>query len=376
MKKGEIMTIKLRDICKTLEDIAPLNLAAEWDNVGLLIGSEDSNSKISRMLLCIDLTEEVLTEAIRCKAQMVIAYHPLIFKPISRITSNTVPVVLAAARRGIAVYSPHTALDAADGGTNDVLADILDLRDRKPLEDIFASQQCKIVVFLPTDDVSPVTNAAFDAGAGIIGGYNECAFLGKGIGQFCGGADTKPTVGVPNENTAVEEVRLEMVAPRDKLPTIAAAIRNAHSYEEPAIDIYPLIATQTTTGQGRVGKLPRPVTTATLIAKIRKALKVDKVLVTGDPKSKTKVQIAAVTAGSCGSMWKSAAAAGATFYLTGEMRHHDALAASAAGLTCVCVGHSNSERIALKQLATRIKSAHPQLETILSKTDRDPFKIV
>ena len=370
------MAIKLRDICKTLGEIAPLDLAAQWDNVGLLIGEEDSNLKVSRMLLCIDLTEVVLKEAITRKAQMVLAYHPVIFKPISRITSDSAPVALIAARRGIAVYCPHTALDAADGGTNDALADILDLRDRKPIENIFASEECKIVVFLPAGDVSPVTNAAFDAGAGIIGGYNECAFLGMGIGQFCGGAETKPTVGTPNKNTAVEEVRLEMVAPREKLPAIAAAIRTAHSYEEPAIDIYPLISTQTTTGQGRVGKLPRPVTTATLIAKIRKALGVDKVLVAGDTKSKNKIEIAAVTAGSCGSMWKSAAAAGATFYLTGEMRHHDALAAAAAGLTCVCVGHSNSERIALKQLASRVKSAHPQLETILSKTDRDPFKIV
>ncbi|GAG29426.1 unnamed protein product, partial [marine sediment metagenome] len=215
-----------------------------------------------------------------------------------------------------------------------------------------------------------------DAGAGIIGGYNECAFLGMGIGQFCGGPETKPTVGVPNKNTAVEEVRLEMVAPRDKLAAIAAAIRNAHSYEEPAVDIYPLIATHTATGQGRVGKLSRGVTAATLIAKIRKALGVDKVLVAGDPKSRTKVEIAAVGAGSCGSMWKGAAAAGATFYLTGEMRHHDALAAAAAGLTCVCVGHSNSERIALAKLAARVKSTHPQLETILSKIDRDPFQIV
>jgi len=353
-----------------------LDLAAEWDNVGLLIGSEDSNSKISRMLLCIDLTEEVLTEAIRCKAQMVIAYHSVIFKPISRITSNTVPVVLTAARRGISVYSPHTALDAASGGTNDVLADILDLRDRKPIEDIFASEQCKLVVFLPSSDVSSVTNAAFTAGAGIVGGYNECAFLGMGIGQFCGGAETNPTVGVPNELAAVDEVRLEMVAPRCKVAAIAAAIHSAHSYEEPVVDIYPLIATQTATGQGRVGRLPRPVTAATLIAKIRKALGVDKVLVAGDAKSKTKIELAAVTAGSCGAMWKSAADAGATFYLTGEMRHHDALAATAAGLTCVCVGHSNSERIALANLAARVKSAHPQLETILSKTDRDPFQIV
>ncbi|GAG07826.1 unnamed protein product, partial [marine sediment metagenome] len=113
--------MKLRDICKTLEEIAPLDLATEWDNVGLLIGAEDSKLKISRMLLCIDLTEDVLKEAVRLKAQMVMAYHPVIFKPISRITFDMNPIVLTAVRRGIAVYCPHTALDAADGGTNDVL---------------------------------------------------------------------------------------------------------------------------------------------------------------------------------------------------------------------------------------------------------------
>lgn len=368
------MAVKLRAICKTLGEIAPLNLAAQWDNVGLLIGAEDS--KIARTLLCIDLTAKVLAEAVRLKAQMIIAYHPVIFKPISRITSDTNPIVLTAARRGISVYCPHTALDAVAGGTNDTLADILDLRDRRPIEDVCGAENCKIVVFLPDSDIPAVTSAAFAAGAGIIGGYNECAFGGMGIGRFCGGAETNPAAGVPNEPETVEEVRLEMVAPRNNLHAIAAAIRNAHSYETPAVDVYPLIATQTAAGQGRVGKLPRPVTAATLIAKIRKVPGVDKVLVAGDPKSKTRVAVAAVAAGSCGSMWKSAAAAGAIFYLTGEMRHHDALAATAAGLTCLCVGHWNSERVALKQLAVRIKAMCPQLETILSKTDRDPLRIV
>ncbi|MCK5558435.1 MAG: Nif3-like dinuclear metal center hexameric protein, partial [Candidatus Hydrogenedentes bacterium] len=136
--------MNVSDVCSVLDALAPPALAAEWDNVGLLVG--DGKATVRKMLLCIDLTSEVLAEAIRIKAQMVMAYHPVIFKGINRITAESAPVVYKAARRGIAVYSPHTAMDAAEGGTNDVLAEMLGLLDCRPLEPAFAEARCKVVV--------------------------------------------------------------------------------------------------------------------------------------------------------------------------------------------------------------------------------------
>ncbi len=366
--------MRVADVVDVLERLAPPELAAEWDNVGLLIGSGDSPCR--RVMLCIDLTPDVLAEARRSRCQLVVAYHPPIFKPLSRLTPAEAPVVLEAIRHGLAVYSPHTALDAAAGGTNDVLAEILGLGQCRPLEHTNASAQCKIVVFTPPGELSRVADAAFSAGAGIIGQYYDCAFFSHGIGAFCGGEGSKPTIGHAGRHEATEEVRLEMICPRADVARAVAAVRAAHSYEEPAIDVYPLADSFDARGMGRIGRLARPAGVDELVRRVKRALKLKHVLLASPPVRPARVSTAACSAGSAGSMFRAAAAQGAAFYLTGEMRHHDALAATQLGLTVLCTGHSNSERVALGRLAERIVGRLPRLKLQLSQRDRDPFDIV
>ncbi len=364
--------MNVRDICRTFEEIAPLAYAAEWDNVGLLIG--DGASRVGKLMLCIDLTADVLDEAFAAKAQMVMAYHPVIFKTVSRVTADAAPVVYRAARKGLAVYSMHTALDCAAGGTNDVLAGVLGATDCRPLE-VVEPGRCKIVTFVPNEDLSAVADAAFAAGAGVIGEYSECSFFSHGIGTFHGSEASRPTVGEAGRHEAVEENRLEMVAPRSAVAAVCQAIRSEHSYEEPAIDVYPLEATNARRGLGRVGRLAKPTPLSILTERLKKKLGLRHILQAG-PNDDRPVGVVAVAAGSCGSMWRQAAAAGATLYVTGEMKHHEALAAAAAGLSVICLGHSNSERITLKHLAERLGEALPKLDVQLSTADRDPFKII
>lgn len=371
--------MKVSDVVRALGSLAPVQMAAEWDNVGLLVG--DETATVRKLVLCIDLTEEVLAEVLAVKAQMVMAYHSPIFKPVSRLTACDQPVVYTAARRGLAVYSMHTALDAAPGGTNDVLADVLGLVARRPLAPTVRSGQCKVVVFVPPDDLQRVCQAAFGAGAGVIGNYQDCAFFCHGIGSFYGVSGTAPAVGRPGQHEAVEELRLETVTPAANVPVVLAAIRASHSYEEPAIDVYPIEEHPEGCGLGRIGVLPRPATVRTLVERIKKATGLKKLLVAGRP-SRTGgigkpalVRTVACTAGACGDLWRAAAEAGATFFLTGEMRHHDALAAEAAGMTVVCLGHSNSERITLPNLAKQIKLLLPKLSVATARSDRDPFEM-
>ncbi len=368
--------MKVSQIAAALESIAPLQLAADWDNVGLLLG--DGESEVRKVLFCIDLTAGVLDEARRTGAEMVVAYHPLIFKPLSRLTAAANPVAYAAARAGLAVYSPHTAMDVVPGGTNDVLADVLGLNNRRVLEPVTLRNQCKVVVFVPPADLSRVAEAAFAGGAGRIGDYFDCAFFGHGIGAFCGNDQSRPSVGANGRHEATEELRREIIAPRAKVSSVCEAIRAAHSYETPAIDVYALEEYPEDCGMGRVGRLDRPTSVDALVARIKKSLSVSRVQIapaaTGGKKLKL-VTTAACGAGSCGGLYRSAAAAGATLYLTGEMRHHDALAACAAGMTVVCVGHSNSERRVLQSLAQRTAECCKGLKAFLSKADRDPFEI-
>ncbi|MCK4276697.1 MAG: Nif3-like dinuclear metal center hexameric protein, partial [Phycisphaerae bacterium] len=216
---------------------------------------------------------------------------------------------------------------------------------------------------------------------GRIGNYHDCAFFSHGIGAFCGGPGTHPKVGHPDEHEATEEIRLELVAPRSCVDDVCAAIRAAHSYETPAIDVYPLEDYPDGCGLGRVGKLARPTSAATLIARIKRAAGLKRVLVARPPKrgrsagTAARVTTGACCAGSCGSLVGRAIEAGATFYLTGEMRHHDALAATRDGMTVVCMGHSNSERITLPHLADWLKQMLPKLNVSISRSDRDPFQI-
>ena len=365
--------MNVRNIQRVLESVAPLAYAESWDNVGLLIG--DPASRVRKLMLCIDLTEAVLAEALAAKATMVMAYHPILFKDLKKLTADAAPVVYRAARKGIAVYSMHTALDVAPGGTNDVLADVLGLADVRPLEATMQQGRCQIVTFVPADDLDAVATAAFDAGAGVIGNYHDCSFVVHGLGTFCGNDETHPTVGQAGRHEAVEEMRVEMVAPVALASEICQAIRTAHSYEKPVVDVYPLLEYPAGFGMGRVGRLGKPIRQDTLVTKIKKALSLTGVQVAQAGQKDRRIGTVAVGAGSCGSLWKKALAAGAGLYLTGEMRHHDALAAQAAGLTVVCTGHSNSERITLTHLAQRLEQACPTLEIQLARADRDPFRI-
>lgn len=369
--------MKVWHIADALEQIAPPACSAQWDNVGLLLG--DGSSNAGKLMLCIDLTQEVLAEARAARAEMIMAYHPIIFKPVARITAKHNPVLLAAARAGVSVYSMHTALDATRGGTNDVLADAIGISadDRKPLEPLSGQLTVKIVAFVPNDDLAKVADAAFSAGAGRIGNYERCAFFTHGIGTFMGGKSSTPTIGQAGRQEAAEEIRLEVIAPAALGTAVAQAIRDAHSYEEPAIDIYPLAGCPYGLGMGRVGKLESAATAAAVIARVKKAASVKKAAVAWGKGAGAKqiIRTAACGAGAAGAMYQQAISAGAELFVTGEMRHHDALAASAAGMTVVCLGHSNSERMTLRPLAKRIQELLPKLKIVIAKSDADPFEI-
>ncbi len=361
--------MKLHEITAALEAIAPTRDAAAWDNVGLLVG--DPEADVNRVLLAIDLTREVLSEAIG-KRELVIAYHPPIFDGIKRVKAGS--VVFDAIRAGVAIYSPHTALDVAPGGTNDVLADALGMTDRAPLRASDERDEAyKLVFFAPPADVEKVSRAAFDAGAGRIGAYSSCSFRAPGTGTFFGEAGTNPVVGERGRLETVDELRVEMVVPIARVDAVVRALRASHSYEEPAFDLVKLAAAPRGLGLGRVGRVAK-TSRGDLVERAKKALGAERVLVAG--RLDADATTVAVCAGSCGDLVHEASRAGVDLYLTGELRHHDALRAAATGMTVVCALHSVSERATLPHLARRLTAAVPGLDVAISAVDADPFRIV
>ncbi|CAN5610050.1 Nif3-like dinuclear metal center hexameric protein [soil metagenome] len=365
--------MKLRQLVDALEQIAPTKHAESWDNAGLLVG--DPEQSVTRAMLTIDYTPEVACEAAGEKCDAIVAYHPPIFAALKRVTSGGASAaIFDAIRRGVAIYSPHTALDVADGGTNDVLADVLGMIDRSPLKmGETKSTQYKLVTFVPAEQLDKVSEALFAAGAGRIGNYSSCSFRTKGTGTFFGDAGTNPAIGSAGRLERADEIRLETVVPIAKIESILRALRESHPYEEPAFDLLQLAAAPESIGIGRIGKLPGEATADMLINRIKRELDIPHVLVAGDPTR--LVRRAAVCAGSCGDLLEAVIAQKADFYLTGEMRHHDALKAAARGVTVVCALHSNTERIALKRLRERLAKSLPDLPCLLSQKDRDPFAI-
>lgn len=361
--------MELNAITRVFEEMAPLGGAEPWDNVGLLAGAAEMS--VSRALFTIDLTRSVVEEAVQAGAELVVAYHPPIFGGLKRVSFDT--AIGAALKHGLALYSPHTALDVAPLGTNDVLARIIRMREPRPLRDTSRERDHKLVVFVPEADADRVADAMFAAGAGKIGDYERCSYRLNGQGTFFGGDATNPAVGARGQLERVDEVRLEVVVPSAKVGEVVEALRGAHPYEEPAFDIYTTRAVPRGGGIGRMGRLD-PVGTSALVARLKKGLRIDNVLIAAPDGSGDRLhRMAAVSAGSAGEMWKDARRGGADIYVTGEMRHHDALAAVAAGMTVVCTLHSNSERVALEEFAKRVGERLDGVETLMSERDRDPF---
>lgn len=371
----------VRDITAVLEDLAPLALAEDWDNVGLLVGARDWPVD-GPVLLTIDLTDAVMDEAERLGAGMIVAYHPSIFGGLERLTADEPSArnVLRAARAGIAIYSPHTALDAAPGGMNDWLANGLGTGTISPLAahgDLPPNEAFKVISFMPESALDAARTAMAAAGAGRIGDYETCSFELRGHGTFRGGDGTNPVVGARGALERVDEVRLEMVCGSHDLAATLAALRDAHPYEEPPIEVHALQPRPSaTTGGGRLIELDAPVTRAALCDRVKAVLGAKHLKVGWADGAARTIRRVGLCVGAGGSFVDAAIARGACVFLTGEMRHHEVVSAKARGCSIVLAGHTNTERGYLRQvLLKRLKAALP-VDVRVAKKDAAPLQVV
>lgn len=366
--------MKITKITAEVEEIAPLKMAQDWDNVGLLVGSGAKDVK--NILVTIDITAEVVAEARRLKTDMILSYHPVIWDGLKTVTADGPgAVVYELVRAGICVYSIHTAFDAATGGVNDALADIVGIIDPEPIGDFVSGpggEQYKLVTFVPKENVKRVAEAIYAAGAGRIGNYSHCGFQTEGVGTFLPLEGAKPAIGERGRFEKVDEIKLEAVVPGDKVGAVVSAMHKAHPYETPAFDVFRHYDVQSRFGLGRMGALARGEALSAIIQRIKKVTGAKAIGIAG-PQKRT-VRTAAVCAGSCGKIINLVIAAKCDLYLTGELKHHHALAAKEAGVTCICLSHTVSERFALKNLANKLKKRLKNVTIKISKTDADPFR--
>ena len=350
--------------------LAPPALAESWDNVGLLIG--DGAQPVTTTLVALDASAAVLDQAADQQAELLVVHHPLIFSGQKRLVEDdgTATLIRRLIRENRSLIAMHTNLDAAPEGLNTYVARLLDLQDITPLVPSTASPLLKLVIYIPTTHVEAVRAAICAAGAGFIGRYTDCTFGTEGMGTFRPLPGTHPYLGTIDQLEHVPEVRLETVVPKSRLDAVLNAVFAHHPYEEVAYDLFPLENAWPNAGLGRVGRLATPVSAETFLARVSQQLQTDRLLLIGD--RQRPVQTVALCTGAGGDFLLDAQRAHADLYLTGELKHHQALLAQQYGITVIDAGHFPTERPAAALLAEYLAAQCPDLRTVRA-VEHDPF---
>jgi len=341
------------DVETIMEQWAPRWIAWDRDNVGLQVG--DRNASVRRILLCLDVTRDIVDEAIRKKADMLISHHPLLFHPPTSITKSDLQgeLILRLAENRIALYSSHTNLDFTRDGVSFALAHALGLRNIRFLSSL-KGLMSKLAVFVPQGSVGKVLEAMADAGAGTIGNYSHCSFQVDGRGTFLGSAEANPAVGKRGVLETTAEVRLEMILPRSAVGRVATAMKSVHPYEEVAYDVYPLDNESTDFGMGAIGELESSVSLKDFLKRVRKALDAEAVKAAGNAKG--RIQRVAVCGGSGSDLLPAAIQSGAEAFVTADVRYHTFLDADGR-LALVDAGHWETEHPVLPVIESRLQQA-------------------
>lgn len=355
------------DVQRILEAWAPVKLAWERDNVGLLIGS--SSRKVAKILVSLDVTDEVIAEAIKKKIDLLVTHHPLIFGSVRTITDGdrTGKLILSLVRQNIALYAAHTNLDFTRSGVSFALAERLNLLNARVLaQDV--KQLRKVVVFVPATHAEKVTHAMTEAGAGAMGNYDSCTFQAPGTGTFRPQKGANPFIGSKGTLERVDEIRLETIVPAWNLNTVLAAMLKSHPYETVAYDVYALENTTPEYGAGVIGELRTPMTLRVFLKLIRSRLGTPSPRYAGN--LDRQVRIVAACGGSGSDLLPVAIMQGADVFVTADVKYHTFQSAEAS-IALVDAGHYETEAPIVKKIVSYLSDQCRERKeriTVLSAT--------
>ncbi len=370
------------EIVAALDAWAPPGQKLDYDRVGLQVG--DPAHEVGTVVVALDLTPAVVAEAEALGAELVVTHHPLLFRPLDRLTPETPAgwLALRLARAGIAAVAVHTNLDAAGpseagpGGVSFALAERLGLEGVRLLAPVEGALR-KLVTFVPAGAADAVRRAVSDAGAGRIGDYEACAFTSPGTGHFRPTRRANPAIGQaggPEER--VDEVRIEAEVARWDVPRVVAALRAAHPYEEVAYDVYPVEQAATRAGFGAVGALPDAEPLDAFLGRVAARLGCDALRYAGDPEQ--KIRRVAVCGGAGHDLINDALAARADAYVTADLSYHrffDALAPDGQPrMALVDAGHYETEAMAERLVAEWLGDRFPMLDARATRTRTSPVR--
>jgi dinuclear metal center YbgI/SA1388 family protein len=362
--------MKLSEIVSVIESFAPLAYQESYDNAGLIIG--DTLRDIKKALITIDITEEVIDEAINVGAGLIISHHPVIFTGIKKITgsTHTEKIIIKAIKNDLAIYSAHTNLDNIKEGVNLKICQKLGLSNPRILCPIKGELR-KLVTFVPLDHADNVRSALFSAGAGQIGEYEQCSYNIEGMGTFKGSEYTNPFTGQKGKLHFEKEIRIETIFPKVIQSKVISAMLDAHPYEEVAYDIYPLDNSFDKVGMGMIGELEKEMDELSFLRKVKSVFNT-KVIKHTKLRNKN-IKKVAVCGGSGSELIKDSIKAEADIFISGDIKYHQFFEASDK-IIIADIGHYESEQFTKEIIYELLKKKLPKFALHLSEINTDPIK--
>ena len=368
------MSVKCFEIINFMESFAPSFLAESWDNPGLLVGSKSAD--IKKILVALDAEEPVIDEAVKIGADLIVTHHPFIFKGIKKIDFDE-PMgrkVFKLIKNNIGVFSAHTNLDIAFGGTNDVIAKIINLKNIDILEETFSEKVFKLAVYVPKEHAEKIRQVIFEENAGEIGNYSCCTFSYEGVGTFKPLEGSNPFLGEKDKVEYAKEEKIETIVLEKNLKGLIEKIIKVHPYEEPAYDVYMLDFNGKKFGIGRIGEV-EPVLFKNFAKDLKNKLGLSDIRVVGDLEKEVKK--AAICTGSGIEYMYAAKKMGADVFITSDFKYHEMQQAKELGIALIDATHYASEHAVLpyikEYLEKSLKDKNGECEVLISDFNGQPF---
>ncbi len=360
----------VKEVTDILEELAPLDYAESFDNVGLLVGN--AQTEVTGILVTLDTLENVVDEAISKKCNLIISFHPIIFSGLKKLTGATYVerVVLKAVQHQIAIYSMHTALDNSSKGVNAKICEVLGLERPKILIPQKSTIK-KLTTYIPRDNANALKEELFKAGAGNIGNYSNCSFTVEGIGSYMPGAQTNPTKGRIGKTHFEEETQIHMTYPKANERSILKALFKHHPYEEVAYEISTLENTHQKIGMGMVGELANAMDETQFLQLLKDKMKLS--VIRHSRLLGKKIKRVAVLGGSGAFAISAARAANADIFVSSDIKYHEFYQAEDE-MIIADIGHYETEQFTKDLLVEYLTKKIPNFAISLSESITNPIK--
>lgn len=363
--------MQLNDILKSLENWAPASFQESYDNSRLIFGKREK--EISKALVALDITEEVVKEAEGKEVDLIISHHPLVFSGIKSLTGKTDAerALIRAIQSDIAIYAIHTNLDNVASGVNAAIGEKLRIAKPKilaPKKDLLN----KLVVFVPQTHYQGLVEALWAAGAGKIGNYDLCSFRSSGKGSFRPSLNSNPNLGQRNEYSEVDEFRLEVLVEKHLLSAVLQAMYEAHPYEEVAHEIYAIENRHQEVGSGMYGDLAEAIDAMTYIKEIKEKFG-GMLRYTHLPTS--KIQRIAWCGGSGSFLLNDAKRVGADLFLSSDFKYHQFFEADNE-ILIADIGHYENEQFTIALIAEHLRKKFPTFAVLLTENSTNPINYI